>query len=175
MSLWSRGLVRWRDNLKSLYPHYRNVCGHETWQAGDLLWETSTNNVTPTFGHVVKITWQTKTIISPLPDYLLAKILARLWLPFTHKVIWPYNHLVLWDQVTNWKHYISATTISMDTKLGRMMNYLEWHLPISSHDHIITCSCKITWPAKVIIYQSTQCLWLSTLAFWGYTMRNSLE
>ena len=57
----------------------------------------------------------------------------------------------------------------MATKRGRMMTYLAWILPINSHDHIITWSCKITWQTKIIIYPLTQCPWLSILAAWGDT------
>ena len=74
--------------------------------------------------------------------------------------------MVLWFCV----HYISTTATFMATKPGRMMSYLEWLLLIKSHDHIITWSCKITRQTKIIIYPLTQCLWLSILAGWGYTM-----
>ena len=59
------------------------------------------------------------------------------WLIFTHKVKWPYNHVVLQDHVTNEKRYISSTTMPMTTTLGRMMAYLDWLLPIKSHHCII--------------------------------------
>ena len=52
----------------------------------------------------------------------------------------------------------------MATKRGRMMTSLEWPLPIKSHDHIITWSCKITWQTKIITNPLTQRLWLSSLA-----------
>ena len=40
----------------------------------------------------------------------------------------------------------------MATELGRVMTYLEWFLPIKSHDHIITWSYKITWQTNINIY-----------------------
>ena len=54
----------------------------------------------------------------------------------------------------------------MATKCGRTITYLEWLIPTNSHDHIITWSCKIMWQTKILIYPSTQCLWLSILAEW---------
>ena len=50
-----------------------------------------------------KITWEAKTIISPLPRYLWPQNRDLPWLPFAHKFKWPY-HLVLWDHVANWRH-----------------------------------------------------------------------
>ena len=37
---------------------------------------------------------------------------------------------------------------------------------IKSNYHRITWSFKITWPAKIIIYLLTKCLWLPILAGW---------
>ena len=53
MILWSCGLVRSRNNLKSLYHYSHSAFGHQTWQAGDLQWGDSNHNVTPPFSHVV--------------------------------------------------------------------------------------------------------------------------
>ena len=55
---------------------------------------------------------------------------------------------------------ISTTTMLMDTKQGTMMTYLEWLLPIKSHDRIIMWSCNSTWQTKISICSLTQCLWL---------------
>ena len=74
------------------------------------------------------------------------------WVLLTNKVQWPYNHVVLWDHVTNEKHFISTTKMLMATIRGRMMTYLEWLLPIKSHDHIVMWSCKITWQTKIITH-----------------------
>ena len=65
------------------------------------------------------------------------------WQLFTPKVKLQYNNVVLWNQVTKWKNYISTTTMRMATKFDRMMNYLDLLLPIKSHDRITTWSCKI--------------------------------
>ena len=96
------------------------------------------------------------------------------WLLFTHKIIWRYNHVVLWDHITNLKHCVSTTIMLMATKYGWVMTYLAWLLPMKSHDHIIRWSCKIIWQTRIIMYRLTQCLWLSTLAGWRYTIRSFL-
>ena len=43
------------------------------------------------------------------------------------------------DHVTNEKH-ISATRVSMNIRLGRLVTYLDWVLPINSHDLLIARS-----------------------------------
>ena len=124
MTLWSHGLVRSCDNLKSLFFYYHNIYDHKVWQAGDLPSDVSTHYVTPPF-----LMWQTKNIFT--------------------------------------------CAMPMVTKLGKMMNYLEWPLAIKSHDCIIRWSCKITWQTKIITYPLTQWLWLSVLLQWEHAMRSS--
>ena len=122
-----------------------------------------------------EITRETKTIVSALHDTYGYKTWQDGDLPllhFAHKVKWTYNHVVLWDHMTNQKH-MSTTTMHKATKHGRMMAYLEWFLPIKSHDCIIMWSCKITWQTN-IIYPLTHFLWLSILTGWGNTMRSFL-
>ena len=80
------------------------------------------------------------------------------WLAPALKVTWPFDHVVLGDHVRNWNHYISTTTMPMTTRVGRVVTYLEWLLPVMSHDHMITWSNKITWQTKIIIYLLPQCL-----------------
>ena len=60
MTFKSRGLVRLRDKLKSLYLHFYNVYGHKAWHDGDLTW-TASHDFKITWS--CKITWQTKFII----------------------------------------------------------------------------------------------------------------
>ena len=52
------------------------------------------------------------------------------WWALAHKVTWPFDHLVLRDQVTNQNHYIFNKTVSMTTKLDRLITNLEKLLPI---------------------------------------------
>ena len=47
------------------------------------------------------------------------------------------------DHLTNQTHCISTTRMSMATKLGRMVTYLDDLLPIKSHDPLITQSFEI--------------------------------
>ena len=50
------------------------------------------------------------------------------WVGPTHKVTCPFSHVVFWDHVTKKTRFISATTVSLATKLGRMVAYL-WGAP----------------------------------------------
>ena len=45
--------------------------------------------------------------------------------------------------MTNKNHYICTIRVSMATKLGGMMTYLDGLLPIKSDDPLITWPCKI--------------------------------
>ena len=45
----SHGLVKSGDKLKSFYLPCYIAYGHQTWQAGDMLREAFTHNVTPPF------------------------------------------------------------------------------------------------------------------------------
>ena len=71
-TIWSRGLTKSRDKLKSVYLNYHNIYDHKTKQNGDLL-----------------------------------------WVSFTHKVKWAFNHVVLADHVTNQNNYTSINTLCM--------------------------------------------------------------
>ena len=55
--MWSCKIM-WK--LKSFYLHYHSAYGHRTWQDGNLSW----------WALACKVTWQTKIIISPLPQSL---------------------------------------------------------------------------------------------------------
>ena len=70
---------------------------------------------------------------------------------------------ILVSQLTN-NCYTFTTTVSMATKLGRIVNYLGSLLPIKSHDPLITWSCKIIWKTKIMISSLPQCLWPPNLA-----------
>ena len=49
-SFGSQGLLRLWDELT--YLHHHNAYGHQTWQAGKLLWGTPTHNITWSFNQV---------------------------------------------------------------------------------------------------------------------------
>ena len=139
-----------------------------------------------------EITWQTKTFISPQPSHCLPRSPDKLealylhyrsvydhqtwqdddlsWALPTHKITRPFKHVFLRNHVTNWKH-ISTAAVSMATKLGRMVTYLEGLLPIKLHDPLIACSYKITYQTKTIISPLPQYLWPPNLAGLWLTSR----
>ena len=63
--------------------------------------------------------------------------------------------------------------MSMATKLGRMVTYLECLPPIKVLIPLVTWSCKISWQTKTIIYPLPQCLWPPDLPVWWLTLRGS--
>ena len=110
------------------------------------------------------ITWprdKTKSIVSLLTEQLwppnLAGWLVTLTAP-THKVTWPFDHVVLQDHMTNWNYYIFTTTVPMAAKPGRMVTYLKELLAIKSFNALITWSRKVTWQTKFILSPLPECL-----------------
>ena len=63
------------------------------------------------------------------------------------------------DKLKTYLHYHNA----YDHKTWQDHDSHWVFLPIKSHVHISTWSCKITWKTKIIIYSLSQCLWLSIL------------
>ena len=83
------------------------------------------------------------------------------------------DHVVFRHPVTNWTNYISNTTVPMATKLGRIVTYLGWLLPIMLPIPLVTWACKITWQTKTAISPIPQYPWSSNVAGWLLTMRCS--
>ena len=83
--------------------------------------------------------------------------------------------MVLRDHATNYNHYIFTTTVSMATKLGGMVIYLERLLIIKLYKDLITWLIKITWQAKTRISLLWQYLWPLNLARWWHTMKSFLS
>ena len=83
-----------------------------------------------------------------------------------------FDHVVLWDHMTNQNHYIFTTTAPMATKLGRMVTNLEQLLAILLLYPLVTWSCKITWQTKNIS-PLKQCLRPPNLARCWRTFRGS--
>ena len=72
--------MRSLDKLKPLYFLCRSAYGHQTWQDGNLSWWAPTHKVTKTINTwSCKVSWQSKTIISPLPQLLWLPNLADWW------------------------------------------------------------------------------------------------
>ena len=95
------------------------------------------------------------------------------WGAHTHKVIWSFDHVVFWDQVTNLNYYISISRMPLTTKLSKMLDYIELLPPIESHKPSMMWSCKITWQTRSIISPLPQCLWPPNLVGWWLTLRFS--
>ena len=176
MTLWSRGFIRSRGTLKPLYFDYHSAHGYQTWQDGYL----------PSWAMILRSRGLVRSCdnLKPLNlHYTVPMFTKHDKLVTCHKGIPPIMLLhpfIMWScglvrsHDKPKKHCISTATMLMATKQSRVMTYLEWLLPIMSHDHTITWSCNIKWKTKIIIYSLTQCLWLSILAGWGYTMRSFL-
>ena len=99
-----------RDKLITLYLHYHRTIGIGSMatKPGKLI--TNLDGLQPLKSHnpliirSCKITWQTKIIISPLPECLDHQTWQDrnlpCWAP-AYNVKWPFDHMVLWDHVTN--------------------------------------------------------------------------
>ena len=55
------------------------------------------------------------------------------WWGASHNVTCLFDLVVLWDQVTHQKYYISTTTVPMEIEIKRMVAYLEGFLKVSHH------------------------------------------
>ena len=123
--------------------------------------------------HVESCSSTTKNIVSPLPQCVWPPNLAG-WLvimrgssPQSHMTLWSRGRAASRDRL---KH-ISTATVPMATKLGRMVTYRDWLLPIKSHGTLINWSWKITWQTKIIISPLLQFLWPLNLGEWWLTLR----
>ena len=104
MTLWSCGFARSHSKLKPLYLPYHNAYGHQTWQSGDYHKGPKSHN--PKVTWFCEITWQTKTIISPLPQCLRPPNLAKLWVTMSGS--YPYSHIIIWF-IWSWRiHMINV-------------------------------------------------------------------
>ena len=95
------------------------------------------------------------------------------WGAPTYKVAWPFDHMFLQDDETNWNHCISNVTVPIDTRLGRMVIYLEGLIPIELPHTFVTWPSKITGQTKTVISPLPQSLWPLNLAGWWLTMKGS--
>ena len=114
-----------------------------------------------------EVTWQVKSLISPIPQSLWPPILTRRWLmmritqPLCHMTLWP---RVTWSHVTKWELSISSSKSSMINKLSRVVTNDQGNSPIVSHDSLTTKSREVTWQTKNKIYSLAQRLWPPNLA-----------
>ena len=116
------------------------------------------------------ITWQTKNIISPIPQCPWPPNLVRLWLTlrgsygcYSHKNVgglaWLRDKL---------KTYIT-TTITIVTTLVKMVIYHE-ELPLIKLLPPSTWLCKVMWHAKYFAFPLALDQWPSNLARWWLTV-----
>lgn len=96
--------------------------------------------------HVDYCSSTTKNIMSPLPQSLQSLNLVGWWRNIrdshrsSHMALY---HMVLRDDMTNQKHYISFTRVPMAAKLRRVVTCCEGPSLLKSLDHLIMRSCKI--------------------------------
>ena len=86
--------LRSRNKLKT-YLHFQSAIGHQAWQDGNLPWWTIKSH-DPLITWFYEITWQTKTIISPLPQNLWPPNLTGWWLTLRGSYPWCYS--TLWSR-----------------------------------------------------------------------------
>ena len=140
MNLWSCGVVRLHDNLKSLCLHYHSTYDHQTWQAGELPWGTSTHNVTSLFGHA-----RSPDKLEPL--YLYYKNITKtlqdgdlLWQPFTLK---SNDHTTTWFCEITWQTKIIIV----------LLPQCVWSQKLTGYDDIpwVTSTHKVTWSYNYVV------------------------
>ena len=104
MKLWSHALGRSRDKPKPLYLLYHRPCKHGrmvTYLEGILLIKSVGDLITWS----CKIAWQTKTILSPLPQCLWPPNMAGWWLtlsgshPPSYSTLWSRDPVRLRDKL----------------------------------------------------------------------------
>ena len=93
-----------------------------------------------------EITWQNKTTMYQLSEQRL----MGSWCAPAHKFIWPFDYVDLRDHVATWNYYMSTITVSLATKLGKLVTYHE-EFASMLHYPLVPRSCEITWQTKTII------------------------
>ena len=124
-----------------------------------------------------KVTWKTKTIISPPPQCLWLPSLSGWWIALRgsfpcYSTLWSRDLAKSLDKL---KPFYSTATVPMATKPGRMVTNLEQLLPIMLLYPFVTWSCEITWLVKTIISPLTKCLWPPNLVGWWLTLSGSFQ
>ena len=89
------------------------------------------------------------------------------WVVTYHERLCQYSHKTLWLSG------LPTTTVSIATKLDRVVTYSEGLPPITSHNTLNKWSCVVIWQIQIITFSKTQCLWSTNLSGWWYTARTS--
>ena len=84
------------------------------------------------------------------------------------KVTKDFNHMVLWDHLTNSVLYISFCTRTMTSKLGKEPTEREGISPKISQNILNICSREVIWPIKNI--PPSEYLWSPNLSVWRNTV-----
>ena len=161
--------MRSRDKLKPLYCHYHNAYGHQDWEVVDYF-----GMFLPIKSHAFitsspKIRWQTKNIstttgpMATILGWMITYLDGLLLIKFHN-----FDQMAFQD---TWE--TKAIVVSIASKLGRMVTYLEGLHPKSLRDPFVTWLCKITWQTWTIISPLGQYLWSSDLARWWLILRHS--
>ena len=139
--------VRSLDKLKPLYFHWRSAYGHQTWKDGNLSWWAPTHKVTKTINTwSCKVSWQSKTIISPLSQLL--------WLPKLGRLVIYFEELlsIYWhDLLFTWSCEITWQTKNIISLLPQTWQGLDNHEELSFkkfHDPSTTWFCEVTGQIK---------------------------
>ena len=151
---------------KALNLHYQSTYGHQIRQDVNLPWGAPTHQVTRPFSTWFLRSCEKVKFLSPIPQHLWPPNLLEWWLTSgasKRKIVYHFDLVVLQGHRTNKNHYISTTRVSMATKLGMMVTYLDGPLPIKSHDPFIVQYCEITWKNETSVYPILQCLWRPNL------------
>ena len=117
--------------------YYQSSYEHQTWPNGNLPWwvpalKSCALLVTWSF----EITWQIKTIISPMQQYLwsLGRTVTYLEGLVTLKL---YNILNAWLNVFRWGHVTNQIRISPPSQYLWLQDFSRWlHMPMISHPYI---------------------------------------
>ena len=95
MTLWSRGLWRSSDKLKSLYLHYQSAYGYHTWQESNLPCWTLAYKIAWSFDYVVLRNYITNYHTTTLPQHLWPTNVVGLELILTG--FWAKGQMNLWS------------------------------------------------------------------------------
>ena len=123
------------------------LCGHHTWQTGELSWGTTTSKVTWPCDHVV--TWSQvankKQYISTFSKAMTAKLRKVEIYNKGAPSIKSFDALSTWssDHVTDKKSYIFTSARTMAKKLDRVVGSNAGFLSTKSHNLLITWSHKV--------------------------------
>ena len=93
------------------------------------------------------------------------------WGASTHNIMWSFNHVVLWTQVTN--SYIATFTRQMATKHGKVLTYGEGLPSVKSQNPLNKWSREVTLQTKNIKSLLSQGLWSPNLSGCWDTARSS--